>query len=272
MKKGLLIALMGSIILIAGSCNGVGKVLKNNDPEAKFAAAMAYYNDGHYTKASQVFENLTLYYRGQEHGEDILWYYGQSLYEIGDYFTAAYQFKRFYKQYPYSVRAEDALFRAAYCQYLESPPYSLDQTTTTMAIADFERYVELYPTSTHIPEVNAYLDELREKLMKKDYEIAYGYYRIEAYHAAYNSLQNFISQYPDSPYKEKAMFCLLDSGYEYAINSTELKRYERLKQVINDFEKFASTFPESSRMTEAQTIYTKARAALTDESKKLRQR
>lgn len=243
-------------------CNSVGKILKNNDPEQKFAAAMDFYNNNSFSKAIQIFENLTLYYRGQEHGEDIVWYYGQSLLQEKDYFSAAYQFKRFAKQYPYSKRAEEAAFLSAYCQYLESPVYSLDQTTTKMAISDFETFVERYPHSTHIPEINSYLDEMRKKLMRKDYEIAYGYYRIESYHAAYVSLQNFLNLYPDSPYREDAMFYLLRSGYEYAINSTESKRPERLKQVINDFEKLSSTFRNSKYFAEAQDIYNKTRAAM----------
>lgn len=262
MKKcNILLFALSTCILLAG-CNGIEKVLKSNDFEKKYEVAMAYYNNNSYSKAIQLFENLTLYYRGQEHGEDIIWYYGQSLLQEKDYFSAAYQFKRFTKQYPYSARAEEAAFLSAYCQYMESAPYSLDQTTTQMAITDFERFVERYPHSNHIPEVNAYLDEMREKLMHKDYEIAYGYYLIEAYHAAYVSLQSFLNNYPESPYREDAMFYLLRSGYEYGINSTEEKRPERLKQVINDFEKLSSTFRNSKYMEEAQEIYNKTRAAL----------
>lgn len=262
MKKTSIISLVLTTCILLAGCGGVGKVLKSNDFEKKYEAAMNYYNNNSFSKAIQVFENLTLYYRGQEHGEDIVWYYGQSLLQEKDYYSAAYQFKRFTKQYPYSKRAEEAAFLAAYCQYKESPEYSLDQTTTKMAISDFEHFVERYPYSTHIPEINGYLDEMRGKLMRKDYEIAYGYYLIEAYHAAYVSLQSFLNNYPDSPYREDATFYLLRSGYEYAINSTEEKRPERLKQVINDFEKLSSSFRESKFMAEAQEIYNKTRAAM----------
>lgn len=262
MKKTSIISLVLTTCILLAGCGGVGKVLKSNDFEKKYEAAMAYYNNNSFSKAIQVFENLTLYYRGQEHGEDIVWYYGQSLLHEKDYYSAAYQFKRYAKQYPYSKRAEEAAYLSAYCQYMESPEYSLDQTTTKMAISDFEHFVERYPYSTHIPEINGYLDEMRGKLMRKDYEIAYGYYLIESYHAAYVSLQSFLNNYPDSPYREDATFYLLRSGYEYAINSTEEKRTERLKQVINDFEKLSSTFRESKYMSAAQDIYDKTRAAM----------
>ena len=170
---------------------------------------------------------------------------------------------------PYSDNAEEALFLSAYCHYKESPNYSLDQQVTRDAIEEMETFAERFPRSNHIPEVNNYLDELRAKLIKKDYEIAYGYYFIEEYHAAYESFKNFLNLYPEAPMREEAMFYQLESGYRYAIGSREDKQRERLQQVLNDFEKFSSSFAGSKHLAAAQDIYTKARAALTDiENKK----
>ncbi len=264
MKKAKIIAAIGSICLLLASCSNIDKVLKSNDFESKYAAAMQYYEDNSYSKAIQVFENLTLYYRGKEHAEDIAWYYAQSLYKVKDYYTAGYQFRRFARQFPYSERVEEALYLSAYCRYLDSPAYSLDQSLTKEAVNEFESFAENFPKSAHIPEVNAYLDELRAKLVKKDYEIAYGYYFIEEYHAAYVSFKNFINLYPDAAQREEAMFYMLKSGYLYAINSREEKKHERLQQVINDFERFSSSFAESHHLAEAQGIYTKTRAALAE--------
>ena len=249
------------VILLTG-CNGTEKLVKSNDFDAKYKAAMEYYEQGRYTKAIQLFENLSMHYRGRDYSENISWYYGQSLLKEKDYYTASYQFKNFVRQYPYSRNAEEALYLSAYCKYLDSPPYTLDQTLTKEAISEMEQFVDKYPQSVHIPELNSYLDELRYKLMKKDYEIAYGYYKIQSYHAAYVALQHFLNYYPDSDERENAMYYMLKSGYEYAINSREEKMKERLQQVVNDFEKFSSSFKESKYIANAQDIYTKSRAAL----------
>ena len=113
-----------------------------------------------------------------------------------------------------------------------------------------------------MPEVNRYLDEMRVKLMKKDYEIAYGYYYIEEYHAAYESLKNFLNLYPEAPMREDAMFYMLVSSYHYATNSREDKKRERLQQVINDFDRVVSGISNAKYLAEAQDIYTKTRAEL----------
>ncbi len=249
--------------LVLVSCNGYEKLLNSNNYEAKYEAAMRYYNDNSYSRAIQLFENLTLHYRGKENAEEIAWYYAQCLYKEKDYFTAAYQFQRFTRQFPYSQRLEEAAFMSAYCKYLDSPDYALDQKTTREAIAEMEGFAERWPRSTRMPEVNRCLDEMRAKLMKKDFELAYGYYFTEEYHAAYESFRRFLNLYPESEQREEAMFYQLDAGYRFAINSREDKQRERLQLVVNDFEKFSSSFAGSKRLAAAQNIYTKARAALT---------
>ena len=262
MKKNTLLILNIIIISLLFSCNSTEKLLKSTDYEAKYNAAVNFYNDHRYSRARQLFENLSLYYRGNEHAEDIVWYYAMCLKESGYYYTASYQFKLYAKRYPFSGRVEEASFLSAYCAYMDSPVYTLDQTSTKSAIAELEQFCDRYPHSTHIPEANAYLDKLRNKLMMKDYDIAYGYYFTESYRAAVVALTQFLNDYPDSPKREDAMYYIIKSGYEYAINSREDKMKERLQQVVNNFDKFAVTFTNSKHMSECQTIYTKCKALL----------
>ena len=255
----LLIAL--AAMLLCG-CDGFNKLAKSTDREAQYAAAVKYYNDGNYGKARQLLESLQLNYRDRSKSEDIAWMLCISQMKQHDYYLAAYGFTTFLRRYPYSSHAEDALFNAAYCKYLEAPAYTLDQSLTKEAIADLERFAETYPRSPHIPEVNSYLDVLQNRLMTKDYELAYEYYRIGQYHAAYISLKNFINLYPESPKKEDAMYYTLKAGYEYGANSREDKMRERLDQVISDFNKYASQFQNTKYLKDAQDIYTKTKALL----------
>lgn len=247
---------------ILSSCGEYEQLAKSNDFDAKYKAAVNYYEGKNYTRAIQLFENLIMYYHGKENAENISWYYAQCLLAEKDYYSAGYQFKSFYKRFPYSERAEDALYLAADCKYHESPDYYLDQKLTKEAIQEYESFVDRYPQSLHIPEINTHLDELRNKLMLKDYDIAYNYFLTESYNAAYVSFQAFLNNYPDTELKEQAMFYMLASSYEYGINSQENKMKERLQQVVNDFDRFASTFRDSKYFAQAQAYYTKAKAAI----------
>ncbi len=251
-------------VISLSACNGYDKLLKSDDYEAKYTAAVKYYEQGSYMRANQLFENLQLYYRNRERAENVTWYHAQSLMKQKDYYGAAIQLVNFVRRYPYSEHAEEAAFLGAYCQYRESPEYSVDQTLTYGAIKSLESFAERYPTSVHIPQVNQYLDELHNKLMRKAYEIAVGYYNVEQYHAAYVALNEFLSNYPDSPQREEAMFYILRSGFEYGMGSREEKIKERLSLVVNDFEKFATTFKDSKHISQAQKIYTATKAKLAE--------
>lgn len=257
-KTGLIILTLA----LATSCSNFDKLLKGNDFAAQYEAAVKYYNDNSYTRAIQLFENLIMHYHGKENAEDISWYYAMSLLGEKDYYSAGYQFKNFFKRFPYSERAEEALYMSATCKYNESPDYYLDQKLTKEAINEYESFVDRYPNSVHLPEINSRLDELRGKLMHKDYDIAYSYYLTEQYNAAYVSLQSFLNNYPESEFREQAMFYMLASGYEYGINSTEEKMRDRLQQVVNDFDRFAALFQDSKYLAQAQDLYTKAKAEL----------
>ncbi|MBR1785222.1 MAG: outer membrane protein assembly factor BamD [Bacteroidales bacterium] len=262
MKWVKIIALFSAIGLLATSCNGYEKLLNSNDYDAKYEAAMRYYNSGGYTKAARLFENLTLHYRGRDNAEQVAWCYAQTLYKQQEYYAAAYQFKRFASQFPYSENAEEGLYMSAYCKYMAAPAYTLDQSLTREAVEEFESFAERWPRSVHMPDVNRCLDEMYEKLMKKDFEIARGYYVIEEYHAAYEQMRRFIDLYPDSPFREEAMYYQLLAGYRYAKGSREDKKRERLQQVVGDFDKYSASIKDPARLASAQEIYTKTRAAL----------
>ena len=262
MKKYAQIKCILLLLTLLSGCDGYNKLAKSTDYEAQYTAAMQYYEKGQYSKARQLLENLQVHYRNKEHAENQMWTYCQCLLKINEYYTAATNLVLFEKRFPYSVHAEEALFQAAYCEYKESPEYYLDQTLTKSAIEDFERFALRYPNSTHIPEVNAYVEEMTQALMQKDYEIAYGYYKIEAYHAAYVALKNFLNYYPDSPYREDAMFYIINAGYEYAINSREEKIVERLELVVSDFNRYATQITNEKRLSQCQSIYTKCKAEL----------
>lgn len=262
MKKYAHITCILLLLTLLSGCDGYNKLVKSTDYEAQYTAAMQYYENGQYSKARQLLENLQLHYRNKEHAENQLWTYCQCLLKVNEYYTAATNLVLFEKRFPYSAHAEEALFQAAYCEYKESPDYYLDQTLTKSAIEDFERFIQRYPNSTHVPEANAYVEEMTTALMKKDYEIAYGYFKIESYHAAYVSLKQFLNLYPDSPYREEAMYYIIVSGFEYAINSREDKIVERLQLVVSDFNRYATQITNEKRLSHCQSIYTKSKAEL----------
>lgn len=244
------------ICLILASCAGSKhkKLLKSNDHEAKYEAAVKAFNQKDYFHSTQLFENLLLYYRGRDKAESVNLYYAKSLLGSGDYYGAGYQFENFVRWFPFSKDAQEALFQAAYCKYLESPNYSLDQTLTKESLQQFQSFIDKYPSSPKVKEANKYMDILRDKLIRKDYENAYNYYKTGNYQSAQSSLKTFLNTYPDAKYREDAMYYIILAGYKFADNSISDKKQERFQSVINEFQKFEALYPQSKKLPELKKI------------------
>jgi outer membrane protein assembly factor BamD len=154
---------------------------------------------------------------------------------------AAYQFESFTSGYPKSEKIEEAAFLGAKAYSMLSPVYSLDQKDTFKAIDKLQEFIDSYPNSTYLPEANKALRELNEKIEKKIYENAKQYNTILDYKSAMVALDNFIADYPGTPFKEDALFYKYDSAYQLAINSIPSKMEERLnvaKTAYNNLIKF----------------------------------
>jgi len=231
------------------------KLLRSNNSEAKYNAAVAYFEKKSYIKALALFEDVLPVYRGTSRAPEVQYYYAFCNYNMGDFIVAGYQFRTFSKNFPNNEHAELCAYMGALCYYHNSPPYSLDQSDTETAIEELQRFVNQYPQSEHITDCNAKLDELREKLQLKSYENAMLYYNMGNYKSAIVAFSSHIKDFPDTKHNEELAFLTIKSYYLLAINSVESKKQERFKAAIDNYVKFVERFPNSLYIKEAEKIY-----------------
>ena len=224
MKK--ILTLLVALFLI--SCSDYQKALKSEDVATKFSMAEKLYQDKKYTKAIALFEQIAPAYRGKPQAENLFYMYSQSLYKTKQFYSAGYQFESYTSSYPKSERVEEAAFLGAKSFSKLSPVYSLDQGDTAKAIDKVQNFIDRFPNSTFLPEANELVKMLRNKIEKKEFEIAKQLHTISNYKAAMISFDNFISDFPGTPYKEEALFYKYDSAYLLAVNSIPAKLEERL--------------------------------------------
>ena len=210
------------------SCSQYQKALKSDDVAVKSEAANKLYDEGKYLKAIRLYEQIAPAYKGKPSAERMFFLYSNSLYKSKQYTLAGYQFENFAATYPKSEKREEAAFLGAECYYILSPVYSLDQTDTERALDKLQRFIDNYPNSEYLVKANEYVKELREKLEKKAFEIAKQYNTISDFKGALKALENFIADYPGTPFKEEALYYRFDSAYKLALNSVDYKKQERL--------------------------------------------
>ena len=102
-----------------------------------------------------------------------------------------------------------------------------------------------YPKSKYTDECNQLINELQNKIEKKEFEVAKQYYTIYDYRAAIKSLNNFIGEFVGSKFREEALYFKFLASYEIAINSIESKKYERLTELKQLHNNIVRYYPET---------------------------
>ena len=239
------------------SCSEYQKALKSEDSGLKYAQAEKKYEQGKYQKAIRLFEQMAPNYKGKPQAEKMFYMFAQSYYKTEQYYLSGYQFETFAAGYPKSEKAEEAAYLSAKSYAMLSPTYSLDQVDTNKAIDKLQAFIDKYPDSEYLKEANETMKMLREKLEKKAYTIAYNYNKISDYKSAITAFDNFVIDYPGTPYREKALFYRLDSSFKLAVNSVPAKMQERLVQAKGAYNNLIKFYPNSEYKKDADEMLAK---------------
>jgi outer membrane protein assembly factor BamD len=248
-------ALFIVLLLALGSCKSKYEKLKaSNDNAKKYQEGLKLYNKKEYTKALGLFEGLIPIYRGHDGAQELFYYYAYTNYKLKDYTAAAYSFKQFSDTYPSDPKSEECRFLAAYCYYLDSPKFSLDQENTLKAIDKLQLFINLYPKSDRVAEANKLIQTLHDRLEEKSYTNAKLYLTLSDYQAAVIAMNNTLRDYPDTKYAEELEFLIVKSQYLYAYHSGVLKQDERYTLAVTYADQFKDKYGASKYLKDLAVI------------------
>jgi len=255
------IILFLSVVVMLSGCR-FQKLLKSSDYEEKYAMALEFYDQQDYNRALQLMDQIVPIYKGTAKAQELEFMYAMSYFKQSDYILASYYFKRYYKNYPTSDQAEEALFYSAYCNYMDSPRSSLDQESTKVAIQEMKLFMSRFPDSEKYEQAKSIVDELEAKLEKKQYDIAKQYFKMEDYNAAITAFKTYLKNYPESHYREDVLFYILKSYYDYALLSFSAKQEERFTKAIGSYVDLMALYPETKYKKEADKMHDDASAII----------
>jgi outer membrane protein assembly factor BamD len=254
MKNLKLIVAFVSFFVLLSSCSDYNQVVKGGDYARKFELANELYENEEYFRCIALYEQI--YTHMPKTGEGELAYYrlGKSYYEEEDYYMGGYYLGAFVQRFPYSNKAEEALFLTALCSVKNSPQYSLDQQDTEVAINELQQFVNRYPNSSLVDSCNRTMDRLRMKLEQKDFEAVELYARTQNYRAAVTAAISFLEDYPRSQKKERVTYLMVKNSCFLAENSVEDKKKQRIEESIERYRNFVVDFPKSSFLKELGSL------------------
>jgi len=244
------------------SCNQYQKVLKNTDTKAKYDLAQKYYEEKDFKRSNRLFEQIAPNFAGKPQGERVMFFLADTYFQREDYNMAGYQFERFLKQYPKSDKVPEAAFMGAKSYYELSPNYSLDQTDTDKALTKLQTFINTYGESQYFEEANAMAKELTTKKEKKAFEIAKQYNKLGEFQydllkSAVATLDNFISDFPGSDFREEALYYKVEASTYLAINSFDFVQKERLESARAAHAVLFKNFPETKFADKANDLLEK---------------
>lgn len=204
MKSIRFVALALGCALVTLSCaSQYETLLASNDVDAKYAAAMDYFNNKKYQKAAQLFESMAVLTSGTERDDTVQYYWGLSNYRFKDYYTAESNFARFVENFPRSPFAADAQFYRLDCLYRATYRWELDQQPTKACMSAIAQYMREHPEDQpHMQACKDMLYDLQDRLDRKDFEAGKQYYVMEDYPAARVKLHNVLKNNSENFYRE----------------------------------------------------------------------
>ncbi|MCC7429462.1 outer membrane protein assembly factor BamD [bacterium] len=244
MKIFLLLVLSFSLF----SCSGKAKKGSLTSQES-FDLAFSYYKKGKYEKAIQEFTIVSLNFAGSNIADDAQFYLAECYFETKQYLLAESEYKRLTYDYPNSEFIDDAEYKVALSLYLLAPKNTgLDITDLEKAMVKFQEFLESYPQSSLVPEIEKKIRECRYKLSKKMFENGETYRKMGLYESALVYYDFVLKNYYDTELAD-------DSQYRKGYSLLKDKKYAEAKKELEIFlEKYKnSVFTDEAKQKLNQT-------------------
>ncbi len=169
-----------------------------------FQDAMAAYQDEDWLDARRLFNVIRLQYPASQYADDAQYYLAEINFARKEYILAAFNYSSVYRSFPRSEFVQRAHYQEAMCYFRLSPSFNRDQSYTDQAISKFSEYQSYFPNDSLAQEASQRIEELREKLARREYETAVLYVKMRSLRSAIVYYDSVIDSYPDTPFLELA--------------------------------------------------------------------
>lgn len=262
MRRLTILSAVLALALLSSCKSQFDALLESNDVDLKYKAAFDLFAQKKYSKAASMFESLKLAVNGTLQDDTVNYYTAYSHYKFGDVKTAESGFESFIYTFPRSPFAETAKYQYVDCLYEQTLRYELDPTPTYKALTQVGQYMIEHPNSEYFQRCQEMVDELEERLERKDFEGARLYYITEDYKAAHYALKVVLKENAESRFREDILYYIVMSSYKYAYNSVQDKQKERYMNFTDDYYNFISEYPESDYRKELDGLFNKVQIIL----------
>ncbi len=248
MKFSYIIAVVSLGLLLSCASN---EQTAEKGPKKTFEKAMELFEDEDYLEAKNLFDAIKLQYPASQYADDAQYYLGECNFEREKYILGSFNYSMLRKVYPNSPYYKDSFYKTGLCYYHLSPPFDRDQKHTKKGIKTFSEFQSIYSGDSLAKEANGYIQDLRNKLGRREYEIAELYMKLRSPHSALIYYDFVIDDYYDTKYYEDAVAgkvraLIITKKYDKALTAIDLyKRQFDDGKYIDEIKSLKRTIPEN---------------------------
>jgi outer membrane protein assembly factor BamD len=223
-KTFFILPLLTSIVIFLSACaSSEGGGDRTSMCKERYTQAEKEFKEGKYGKVKEPLEEILSLCVGTGYMEQTQFLLAESYFNLEEWIEARGEYGSFVLNFPSSPFIETAEFRKAVSSFNMEFHVARDESNTTLAMKDFERFASNYPNSPLLDSVTYYRAQLSERRAAKDYETAKLYYRMDEPQAAVIYLKEFLTLYPQSKKIPDVLFLLIQSYT--ALDQFESARY-----------------------------------------------
>ena len=201
----------------------------------RFDAADKEFQAGHYSRVKGPLEEILNLCIGTGYMEQTQFLLAESYFNLEEWLEARGEYGSFANNFPSSPFVETAEFRKAVAAFNIEYNIDRDETNTTLAMRDFEKFASNYPESPLTDSVNYYLNLLLERRAERDYRVGRLYHKLGHPQSTAIYMKEFLDLYPKSKRRPEALVLLVQS---YA----ELDQFETARFYLDNYK---NTVPDS---------------------------
>lgn len=230
-----------------GSSVGCPKGLPPNlSADELFEKGRELWERGRWEQARMAFERMLLTRPTHPKADSAQFLLADTHFQQNAFLTAATEYLRLAQTRPTIDLADDARYRACLSYGRLSPRPELDQKYTGEAVAECQALILLYPQSPLVPEAEAQVAWMRNKLARKMYLNGKYYVDRGAYDSAVLYLTGLLKEYPDATVVPAALLKLHEAYRKIGYDEEAAEVRERLLREFPSSPEARSLAPPSA--------------------------
>ena len=193
--------------------------------QKRYNEAEELYKAKKYGRSIEKLEGILSTCAGSGYMEQAQFLLAESHFNLEQWIEARGEYGSFIVNFPGSPFAETAEYRKAVSSFNMDYKIDRDESNTTTAMKDFERYLANHPSTPLRDSVNYYYNLLVDRVAEKEFQTGRLYLRMEKPQAAVIYFKEFLETYPNAKRRQETLFLISDAY-------TDLDQFESARQYL----------------------------------------